>query len=142
MKNIKNRNSPIYRISFQGNLPRMNWTEETIKEIWNHIKKHEGNEQDRFTPFSSNSEYIINKIHEHAVAGKTYYEDTENTRQPHLPRPKRQPHGPNHNPNTQPTPTTPTDHTQSSQSTQPQETQPENPPLNMFRRGENLSGYE
>ena len=158
-KIIKNRNSPIYRISFQGNLlrkwihdkrrsgrPRMNWTEETIKEIWDHIKKHEGNETDRFTPFSSNSEYIINKIHEHAISGKTYYEDTNNTRQPIPPRPKRRPQGPHqpqnntqHTQNTQPHPTQPT---QSTQLTQPSLTQPTNPPLSMFRQGDNLNGYE
>ena len=76
-KIIKNKTSPIYKISFQdtrlrkwihskrrSGRPRMNWTEETIKEIWDLIRI--GHEEDRFKAFNPEDDYIINKIHEAA----------------------------------------------------------------------------
>ena len=45
-------------------LSARNWAEETIKELWDHIRK--GHERDRFLAFDSDNDYIINKIHEHA----------------------------------------------------------------------------
>ena len=67
----------MFRISFQNQKlkkwihpnrrvgkPRMNWTEETIKEIWDHLRKD--HPQDRFLAFNSENEYIINKIYEAA----------------------------------------------------------------------------
>ena len=77
-KTIKHKNSTLYNISFQGDRlkkwihkgrrpgrPRSSWTEETIKEIWNHIRQD--NPQDRFRTFDEEDDYIINKIHEEAA---------------------------------------------------------------------------
>ena len=44
--------------------PRLNWTEETIKELWDTIKK-EG-PTFRFQAFDSDNESIINKIKRYA----------------------------------------------------------------------------
>ena len=62
-KIIKNQDSPIYKISFQSKKlnkwifpgrrvgrPRRNWTEETIKEIWDHMRKD--HDQDKYLAFN------------------------------------------------------------------------------------------
>ena len=74
---IKQRNSPIFKISFNGNRlrkwifanrrvgrPRMNWTEETVREIWNHIKKND--DRYRYKAFDGDNDDIINNIFEYA----------------------------------------------------------------------------
>ena len=77
-KIIRNTESPLYKISFQGDKlgkwihagrrvgrPRANWTEQTVTEIWDHIRKD--HEQDKYLAFNPDNEYIINKIHEAAA---------------------------------------------------------------------------
>jgi len=74
---INKRGSPIYNISFHGGKlrkwvhpnrrvgrPRLNWTEETIKDIWDHIKKDDS--RYRYTAFDGDDENIINMIRTHA----------------------------------------------------------------------------
>ena len=70
---IKDPESSIYKVSFASNTlrkwvhpnrrvgrPRMNWTEETVKEIWDHLKKD--HDTHRYTAFDGNNEDIINLI--------------------------------------------------------------------------------
>ena len=77
LKIITKTDSEIYKISFQGDTlrkwihnkrragrPRQNWTEETVREIWDHIKKD--NQQYRFTAFDGENEDIIELIRKHA----------------------------------------------------------------------------
>ena len=69
----KDPESSIYKVSFASNTlrkwvhpnrrvgrPRMNWTEETVKEIWDHLKKD--HDTHRYTAFDGNNEDIINSI--------------------------------------------------------------------------------
>ena len=76
-KIIKNKGSLIYNISFQGNrlrkwihsgrrvgTPRMNWAAETVREIWDHIRKD--HPQDRWVAFDEENDDIIENIHEAA----------------------------------------------------------------------------
>jgi hypothetical protein len=76
MEIIQNPHAPIYKVSFEGDTlrkrihpnrrvgrPRMNWTEETIKEIWDHLKKD--NDAYKYMAFDGESTehmaYIKNK---------------------------------------------------------------------------------
>ena len=74
---MRKENSPIYKVSSLGkNLrkwthsnrrvgrPRMNWTEETVKEIWDHIKKND--QRYKYTAFDDNNEEIMGKIRTYA----------------------------------------------------------------------------
>ena len=76
-KIIRQQDSSIHKISFQGNRlrkwihanrrvgrPRLSWTEETIKEIWELVKKSDSTV--RFTAFDGANESIIHKIKEFA----------------------------------------------------------------------------
>ena len=67
----------VYKVTFQNNTlskwthdkrsvgrPRANWTYETIKETWDHIKKDIAGH--RFTPFDGQDEEIINHIKQYA----------------------------------------------------------------------------
>ena len=75
---IQRPGTPIHKVSFRGDKlskwihpnrrvgrPRMNWTEETIKELWDHIKKDI--ERHKYTAFDEQNEEIIQLI-------KTYKE--------------------------------------------------------------------
>ena len=42
----------------------MNWTEETVGEIWNHIKKND--DRYRYKAFDGDNDDIINNIFEHS----------------------------------------------------------------------------
>ena len=77
LKIIADSNSPIYKISFSGGKlrkyirpnrrsgkPRMSWTEETIREIWNEIKI--GNTKYKYAQFKPEDEDMHNLIIEHA----------------------------------------------------------------------------
>ena len=71
-------NTSIYNVSFQnGKLrkwehsnkrvgrPRMNWTEETIKEIWDIVKRKNENERFRYEPFNEDNQEMIDLIKTH-----------------------------------------------------------------------------
>ena len=45
--------------------PRTNWTEETVKEIWDHLKKDK--ERYMFMAFDDNNDDIMAMIREHAA---------------------------------------------------------------------------
>ena len=73
MQNHTNTGTPIYKVPLRWeNLrkwvhpnrrvgrPKMNWTEETIKELWEHIKKD--NDRYKYTAFDEQNEEIINLI--------------------------------------------------------------------------------
>ena len=95
---MNQENTSIYNVSFEnGKLrkwihkgrrvgrPRMNWTEETIKEIWDLIRI--GHEEDRFKAFNPEDDYIINKIHDYAGNDKIKFttpqtNNNSNTQQP------------------------------------------------------------
>ena len=75
---IRNPGSPIHKVSFRGdNLgkwihrnrrvgrPRMNWTEETVKEIWDYIKQD--SDRYKYTAFNQDNTEIINLIKEYAA---------------------------------------------------------------------------
>ena len=76
-KVIRQEGSAIHKVSFSGNKlrkwihrnrrvgrPRLNWTEETIKELWDTIKKKDP--AFRFQAFDGDNETIINKIKRYA----------------------------------------------------------------------------
>ena len=76
MKIIKQENTPIYRITFENcklsrwiypkrrvGRPRASWTNETINEIWDIVKRN--NETYRYQPFDENNEEMRNSIKEH-----------------------------------------------------------------------------
>ena len=73
---LKQEDSSIYNVSFEnGKLrkwihpkrrsgrPRANWTEETINELWNIVKRN--NENFRYKPFDENNEEMIRAIKEY-----------------------------------------------------------------------------
>ena len=75
---ISKPNSLIHNITFNGNRlrkwihngrrvgrPRLNWAEETVKELWDHIKK-EMTGLIRYAPFDDSNELIMDMIKEHA----------------------------------------------------------------------------
>ena len=75
---ISKPDSLIHNITFNGNRfrkwihngrrvgrPRMNWAEETVKELWDHIKK-EMTGLTRFMAFDDSNELIMDIIKEHA----------------------------------------------------------------------------
>ena len=75
---ISKPNSLIHNITFNGNKfrkcihngrrvgrPRMNWAEETVKELWDHIKK-EMTGLIRYMAFDDSNELIMDIIKEHA----------------------------------------------------------------------------
>ena len=77
IKILNKENSSIYNVSFEnGKLrkwihknrrsgrPRMNWTEETIRKIWDIVKRN--NETNRYTQFDEENQEMINliKVHE------------------------------------------------------------------------------
>ena len=77
LKIINKPNTPIYNVSFLGNRlrkwihknrrvgrPRSNWTEETIKEIWDYIKKDD--DRYKYTRFDNDKEEHIEYIKQHA----------------------------------------------------------------------------
>ena len=70
---IRKEGTPIHNISFsEGKLkkwthprrregrPRMNWTEETIREVWNHLKKDDN--RYKYTAFDGENEEHISYI--------------------------------------------------------------------------------
>ncbi len=74
---IRTENSAIFKISFSNpNLrkwthhnrrvgrPRLNWTEETIRELWEHIKSQE--DRYKYTAFDETNQEIIDKIKDFA----------------------------------------------------------------------------
>ena len=76
IKILNKENSSIYNVSFEnGKLrkwihknrrsgrPRMNWTEETINEIWNIVKRN--NERYRFAQFDEDNQEMIDLIKAH-----------------------------------------------------------------------------
>ena len=82
---ISKPNSLIHNITFNGNRlgkwthngrragrPRMNWAEETVKELWDHTKK-EFTGLARFMAFDDPNDLIMDIIKEHA---KRTTEDT------------------------------------------------------------------
>ena len=75
---IRNPGSPIHKVSFRGdNLgkwihrnrrvgrPRMNWTEETVKEIWDYIKQD--SDRYKYTAFNQDNTEAINLIKQYAA---------------------------------------------------------------------------
>ena len=75
---ISKPNSLIHNITFNGNRlrkwihngrrvgrPRMNWAEETVKELWDHIKR-EMTGLIRFMAFDDSNDIIMDIIKEHA----------------------------------------------------------------------------
>ena len=77
LKIMNKPESPSYKISFSGNTlrklvyarrrvgrPRQNWTEETVREVWDYIKKDD--DRYRFTAFDGDNEEIISKLKTHA----------------------------------------------------------------------------
>ena len=71
-------NSPIHNITFNGKRlrkwihngrkvgrPRMNWAEEIVKELWDHIKK-EMTGLIRYMAFDDSNELIVDIIKEHS----------------------------------------------------------------------------
>ena len=82
---IRKPSSAIHRISFNGNKlmkwthrnrrvgrPRLNWTEETIREIWEYIKTQDN--RHRYTAFDENHENIIKEIKDLAWKERTHDE--------------------------------------------------------------------
>ena len=80
-KIIREPNSEIYKVSFQGSKlrkwvhnkrragrPRLSWTEETAKEIWDYIKKY--NPGYRLTAFNGEKEDIIELIRTYTREGE------------------------------------------------------------------------
>jgi len=78
LKIMNQENTSIYNVSFQnGKLrkwehsnkrvgrPRMNWTEETIKEIWDIVKRKNENERFRYEQFNEDNQEMINLIKTH-----------------------------------------------------------------------------
>ena len=76
IKIINQENTSIYNVSFENGKfrkwthknrrvgrPRMNWTEETINEIWNIVKRN--NDRYRYTQFDEDNMEMINLIKEH-----------------------------------------------------------------------------
>ena len=76
IKIINQENTSIYNVSFENGKfrkwthknrrvgrPRMNWTEETINEIWNIVKRN--NDSYRYTQFDEDNMEMINLIKEH-----------------------------------------------------------------------------
>ena len=76
-KIIRNPNTPIFKVSFKnGKLqkrihhnrrvgrPRMNWTEETIIDIWDTLRKD--NDRYKYTAFDDNNQEMIDKLYEYA----------------------------------------------------------------------------
>ena len=74
---IRKENSAIFKISFSNphlrkwthhnrrvGRPRLNWTEETIREIWEHIKSQE--DRYKYTAFDETNQEIIDKIKDFA----------------------------------------------------------------------------
>ena len=70
---MSNENTSTHKVSFENNKlrkwthnqrrvgrPRLNWTEETINELWEIVKKT--NSQYRYIPFDENNEDMINII--------------------------------------------------------------------------------
>ena len=79
---IRKPNSAIHKISFQNTKlkkwihpnrrsgrPRLSWTEETIKEIWEHIKQT--NDRFKYTAFNENNEEHITQIKQIAEESRT-----------------------------------------------------------------------
>ena len=75
---MNQENTSIYNVSFQnGELrkwehankrvgrPRRNWTEETIKEIWDIVKRRNENQRFRYEQFDENSQVMIDLIKNH-----------------------------------------------------------------------------
>ena len=73
LKIIRKEGTPIHKISFFGDKlrkwihprrrvgrPRMNWTEETIREVWDKLKQDD--ERYRFTAFDGENEEHIKHI--------------------------------------------------------------------------------
>ena len=76
VKILNQENTSIHKVSFENNKlrkwthpkrrsgrPRANWTEETIKEIWNIVKRN--NENHRYQEFDENNEEMIEAIKQH-----------------------------------------------------------------------------
>ena len=76
IKIMNKENTSIYNVSFEnGKLrkwihknrrvgrPRMNWTEETINEIWGIVKSN--NERFRYTQFDENNQEMIDLVKAH-----------------------------------------------------------------------------
>ena len=74
---IRNVHGKIHKVSFKNEKlgkwvhanrrvgrPRQNWTEETIKEIWDHLKQD--HEEHKYTAFSGENDDIINLIKQFA----------------------------------------------------------------------------
>ena len=81
---INQDNTSIHKVSFEnGKLrkwihdkrrvgrPRANWTEETIKEIWNAVKKN--NDRFKYKQFDENNEEMIELIKSFEVTDETYH---------------------------------------------------------------------
>ena len=73
MRIIRLEGTPIYKVSFAGGKlrkrihphrrvgrPRMNWTEETIREIWDHLIKD--NPRFKYTAFDDNNDEHMEHI--------------------------------------------------------------------------------
>ena len=85
---IRKEQSAIHKISFNGpklkkwvhpnrrvGRPRLSWTEETVREIWEYIKSID--ERYKYKAFDEDSEEVINRIKEYAnTEGKTGEVDT------------------------------------------------------------------
>merc|ERR1711966_616074 len=80
IKVMNQENTSIYNVSFEhGKLrkwihsnrrvgrPRMNWTEETINEIWDIVKRKNENERFRYTQFDEDNQEMIDLIKTHTV---------------------------------------------------------------------------
>ena len=78
LKIMNQENTSIYNVSFEnGKLrkwnhsnkrvgrPRMNWTEETIKEIWDIVKRKNENERFRYEQFNEDNQEMIDLIKSH-----------------------------------------------------------------------------
>ena len=76
MKIMEQENTSIYNVSFENGKftkwihknrrvgrPRMNWTQETINEIWNLVKRN--NDRFRYTQFDEENQEMVNLIKTH-----------------------------------------------------------------------------
>ena len=78
IKIMNQENTSIYNVSFENGKfrkwihtnrrvgrPRMNWTEETINEIWDIVKRN--NDRFRYTQFDENNQEMIDLIKSHTI---------------------------------------------------------------------------
>ena len=78
LKIMNQENTSIYNVSFEnGKLrkrihsnrgvgrPRMNWTEETIREIWDLVKRE--NNRFRYTQFDEDNQEMVDLIKTHVI---------------------------------------------------------------------------